>query len=122
MMVSEVRINKGPDSPRNPWAPTHWKPLRGLPVFVGRLLRLLTHLQAAPYLAIELFQERVAALGTLLVVTHHPQILVREVAEAPGNLLHAQLFVALDGKVHGAQTFLSVRERDVEQLGVGVEH
>ena len=44
---------------------------------------LRTSLQAAPYLAIELLQERVAALGTLLVVAHFPKLLRREAAEPP---------------------------------------
>ena len=51
--------------------------------FVGGLRRLLPSLQAAPYLAVELLKERVAALGTLLVVAHHPNLVYREGAQAP---------------------------------------
>jgi hypothetical protein len=40
----------------------------------------------------------------------------------PGDLLHGQLIVAFDGKLGGAQTFLGVREWDVEELGVGAQH
>ena len=64
-------------------------------------------LQSLSYLAVELLQERDAALGTLLVVAHHPKLLGRETLEASRNLLHAQLLVALDGKAGGAQTLLA---------------
>ena len=76
----------------------------------GVLPELQGSLQAFPYLAIELLQERDAALGTLLVVAHHPKLLSREAFEASRNLLHAQFLVVLDGKAGGAQTLLGVGE------------
>ena len=56
---------------------------------------------AAPYLAIKLLQNSVAVLVALLVVAHHPEFFGGEAAEAPGDLLHGQLVVALDREPSG---------------------
>src|SRR3712207_5680051 len=93
------------------------RPLVGLRVPAASL-----RLRAAPDLAVQLFQNRVAVLGALLVVAHHPELLDGEYAQATGDLLHGELVVARDGEPGGPQTLLSVGERDVEQLSVTTQH
>ena len=56
------------------------------------------------------------------MLTHHPQILNREATNAPRNLLHSEVIVALDGEPSGLQALLGIGEGDVEQLRVAAEH
>jgi hypothetical protein len=56
-------------------------------------------LRAAPDLAVELLQYRVAVLITLLVVAHGAQLLAAQGIDVPGDLVDGQLVVALDGKL-----------------------
>src|SRR3712207_128611 len=76
----------------------------------------LRSLRTAPYLAIELLQDGAAVLVALLVVAHHPELLDGEAAKTPGDLLHGQLVVALDGELGRPQPFLGVRDGDAEEL------
>src|SRR5215212_987204 len=87
-----------------------------------RLPVSLKSLRAAPYLAVELLQDRVAVLVALLVIAHHPKLFCGEAAKTTGDLLHSQLVIALDGELGGAQPFLGVREWDVEKLRDRAQH
>src|SRR5829696_3040375 len=79
-------------------------------------------LRAAPYPAIELLKDRLSVLVSLLVVAHYPELVCGEVAKTTGDLLHGQLVVALDREPGSSHPFLSIGDRDAQELRVGAQH
>jgi hypothetical protein len=64
------------------------------------------------------FEDRLSILGALLVIANLPKVFGGKCIQTRRNLFHAKFVVALDGEPGGAQTFLGVREGDVEQLRI----
>src|SRR5215212_1208831 len=75
-----------------------------------------------PYLAVHLFEERLAPLVELLVVAHQLQLLHRKVVEALGDLLHIHLVVALYGEGHRLGRPLGSRGRGICGVPRSVGH
>src|SRR5215207_9695164 len=67
-------------------------------------------------------EDRLSVLGALLVVTHHPQIVGGKATDAPGDLLHGKVVVALDGELGVLNALLGVGDGDVPKLRVGAHY
>src|SRR5215216_5360759 len=84
------------------------------------LARLGTRsLRATPYPAIQLLQDRLAVLGTLLVIANLPKLFGGKSIQTRGNLRNVELVVALYGELGVLKALLGVGNGDVPKLRVG---
>src|SRR5215212_2223023 len=84
------------------------------------LARLGTRsLRATPYPAIQLLQDRLAVLGTLLVIANLPKLFGGKSIQTRGNIRNVELVVALYGELGVLKALLGVGNGDVPKLRVG---